>query len=63
MLQKDLHNRCPLEIDGETDINKMCEDYGYTQPFYKDTLVSLITETNYNARRMYFDRKIIQAYV
>lgn len=42
-------NRCPLVIDGETDINKMCEDYGYTQPFYKDTLISIITETNYNA--------------
>jgi hypothetical protein len=41
-------NRCPLIIDGETDINKMCEDYGFTQPYYKDTLVSLITETNYN---------------
>jgi hypothetical protein len=41
--------RCPLEIDGETNINKMCEDYGYTQPYYKETLVSIITETNYDA--------------
>ncbi len=40
--------RCPLDIDGEKDINKMCEDYGYTQPYYKQSLVSLITETNYN---------------
>ena len=32
----------------KTDINKMCEDYGFTQPYYEDTLVSLITETNYN---------------
>ncbi len=40
--------RCPLEIDGEKDINKMCEDYGYTQPYYRQTLVSLITETNFN---------------
>jgi hypothetical protein len=41
-------NRCPLIIDGETDINKMCEDHGFTQAYYKDTLVSLITETNYD---------------
>ena len=34
--------RCPLVIDGETDINKMCEDYGYTQEYYKNTLVSLL---------------------
>jgi len=42
------YRRCPLIIDGETDINKMCEDYGYTQDYYKNTLVSLVTETNYN---------------
>tara|TARA_R110000868_G_scaffold13414_1_gene62708 strand:- start:38 stop:1417 length:1380 start_codon:yes stop_codon:yes gene_type:complete len=40
--------RCPLIIDGETDNNKMCEDNGHTQAYYKDTLVSLITETNYD---------------
>ena len=41
-------NRCPLVIDGETNINKMCEDFGYTQSYYQQTLLSLITETNYN---------------
>ena len=41
-------NRCPLIIDGETNINKMCEDFGYTQSYYQQTLLSLITETNYN---------------
>ena len=40
--------KCPLIIDGETNINKMCEDHGFTQAYYKDTLVSLITETNYD---------------
>lgn len=44
-----LEAKLPLVIDGETDINRMCEDYGYTRDFYKDTLVSLITETNYSA--------------
>jgi len=45
-----LGQRLPLVIDGQTDINVMCEDFGYTRDFYKDTLVSLITETNYNAK-------------
>ena len=43
-----LENRLPLVIDGETDIVKMCEDYGFTRTYYKDTLVSLITETNFS---------------
>ena len=42
------YQRCPMEIDGETNINRMCEDAGYTQDYYKNTLVSLVTETNYN---------------
>mgnify|MGYP003632825130 CR=1 FL=1 len=41
--------RLPLVIDGEEDVNIMCEDFGYTRNFYKDTLVSLVTETNFNA--------------
>ena len=40
--------RCPLIIDGETDINKMCEDFGHTREYYDKTLVSLITETNFD---------------
>jgi hypothetical protein len=43
-----LGQRLPLIIDGETDINQMCEDFGYTRDFYRDSLVSLITETNYH---------------
>ena len=42
-----LGQRLPLVIDGEEDINVMCEDFGYTRNYYKDTLVSLITETNF----------------
>jgi len=41
------NNRLPLVIDGETDINKMCEDFGFTSEYYKRTLVSLVTETNF----------------
>lgn len=43
------NNRLPLDIDGETDINKMCEDFGYTSEYYKQTLVSIVTETNFTA--------------
>lgn len=41
-------NRLPLVLDGETDINKMCEDVNRdTKDYYKDSLISLVTETNW----------------
>ena len=43
-------SKLPLVIDGETDINKMCEDWGHTKDYYNQTLISLVTETNYNAK-------------
>ena len=43
-------NRLPLVIDGETDINVMCEDHGFTRDFYSNSLVSIVTETNYEAK-------------
>jgi hypothetical protein len=40
--------KLPLEIDGETDIYKMCGDFDRAaKDFYKNSLVSIITETNY----------------
>ena len=40
--------RLPLVIDGETNINQMCEDRGNeSRPFYQNSLVSIITETNF----------------
>jgi hypothetical protein len=41
------NSRLPLVIDGEKDVNKMCEDFGFTADYYKQTLVSLVTETNF----------------
>ena len=41
--------RLPLVIDGETDVNIMCEDFHYTKDFYHNSLVSLVTETNYDS--------------
>jgi hypothetical protein len=41
-------NRLPLVLDGETDVNKMCEDVNReTRNYYKNSLISLVTETNW----------------
>jgi hypothetical protein len=41
----------PLVIDGETEINKMCGDVeNKTRNFYADSLLSIITETNFESR-------------
>lgn len=41
-------SKLPLVIDGETDIGKMCGDFDRAaKDFYKNSLVSIITETNY----------------
>lgn len=41
-------NKLPLIIDGETEIQKMCGDFDRAaKDFYKNSLVSIITETNY----------------
>ena len=42
-------SRLPLVLDGETAINKMCEDSdNETRPYYQNSLISIVTETNYN---------------
>ncbi len=41
-------NRLPLVLDGETEVNKMCEDFdNATRPYYQNSLISIVTETNY----------------
>jgi hypothetical protein len=46
-------NKLPLEIDGETDIQKMCGDFDRAaKSFYENSLVSIITETNFNAAEL-----------
>jgi hypothetical protein len=43
-------NKLPLVLDGETDTNKMCQDFeDLNRPYYQNSLVSIITETNYNS--------------
>lgn len=41
-------DKLPLVIDGETNINQMCEDRGNSsRTYYQNSLVSIITETNF----------------
>lgn len=40
--------KLPLVIDGETEVTRMCGDFDRAaKDFYKNSLVSIITETNY----------------
>lgn len=40
--------RLPLVLDGEDDITRMCQDYdNMTRSYYQQSLVSIVTETNF----------------
>lgn len=42
-------NRLPLVLDGIQDVNQMCSDEGnVNRPYYQNSLISLITETNFD---------------
>lgn len=42
-------NKLPLKLDDETWINEMCIDRNYkTRPFYTNSLLSVVTETNFD---------------
>ena len=44
-----LDNKLPLVLDGEEDIVQMCSDeHNVNRHYYQNSLVSLITETNYD---------------
>lgn len=41
--------KLPLVLDGETDIHQMCGDFdARSRPFYQNSLVSIVTETNFD---------------
>ena len=43
-----LLEKLPLELDRETRINQMCQDFdGAARNFYQNSLVSVVTETNF----------------
>lgn len=48
----------PLVIDGETQINSMCSDVeNKTRKFYTDSLLSIITETNFDNQELTLTEK------
>jgi len=57
----DIHafkNKLPLVLDGETDTTKMCQDFlDLNRPYYQNSLVSIVTETNYDAREVTLTEK------
>lgn len=47
--KNELIKRLPLILDEESNISEMCTDTLYkTRPFYADSLVSIVTETNFD---------------
>lgn len=50
--------RLPLVLDNETNINQMCQDLGnVSRPYYQNSLISLITETNYTENEVTLTEK------
>lgn len=46
-------SKLPLIVDGETDIVKMCQDFDRAaKTFYEDSLISIITETNFEVKEL-----------
>ena len=51
-------NKLPLVLDGENDVNQMCQDFNdATRPFYQNSLVSLVSETNFSANEVSLTEK------
>lgn len=51
-------SRLPLILDGEEDNMQMCQDYNNkSRPFYTQSLVSIVTETNYYDREVSLTEK------
>lgn len=51
-------NKLPLVIDGETRINQMCQDFdAAARSFYTDSLVSIVTETNFEDKELTLTEK------
>lgn len=51
-------SKLPLILDGENDVNQMCQDFNdATRPFYQNSLVSLVSETNFNANEVSLTEK------
>lgn len=58
---EDKHNfvtKLPLTLDGESNINQMCQDFNdATRPYYQNSLVSLVSETNFDSHEVTLTEK------
>ena len=53
-----LLERLPLELDGETRINQMCQDFdSAARNFYQNSLLSVVTETNFENEELTLTEK------
>ena len=51
-------NKLPLVLDGETNTVKMCQDFDdANRQYYQNSLVSIVTETNFNANEVTLTEK------
>ena len=51
-------SKLPLVLDGETDVNQMCQDFNdASRPYYQNSLVSLVSETNFSATEVSLTEK------
>lgn len=51
-------SKLPLVIDGETDVTRMCEDFdNAARPYFQNSLVSIVTETNWDASEITLTEK------
>jgi hypothetical protein len=50
--------KLPLVLDGENDVNQMCQDFNdATRPFYQNSLISLVSETNFTSNEVSLTEK------
>lgn len=50
--------KLPLKLDDEESINEMCADHDFKiRPFYRNSLVSLVTETNFDQQQVTLTEK------
>lgn len=53
-----LYQKLPLVIDGETNVVRMCEDFDNSaRRFYQNSLVSIVTETNFDLPQLTLTEK------
>jgi hypothetical protein len=53
-----LVSKLPLVLDGEDDVNQMCQDFNdATRPFYQNSLISLVSETNFTSNEVSLTEK------